>query len=74
MGATVGPLRYMALPSLIELKIAAGRLRDDGDIGELVRANPDQVETWRQHLSTVHPDYVQRFDDLVKRAREQQDQ
>lgn len=74
MGATVGPLRYINSPSLIELKIAAGRMRDESDIVELVRANPDQVDAWRQHLATVHPDYVERFNELVERAREQSDQ
>ncbi len=73
MGAQDTILRYMRLPSLIELKIAAGRLRDDGDVGELIRANPDQIETIRQHLAAVHPDYLLTFDEFVKRAQQQQD-
>lgn len=73
MGAEVGTLRYVTLASLIELKIAAGRARDESDVVELIRANPDQVETVRRHLGTVHPDYVQTFDRFVERAREQAD-
>jgi len=74
MGAKGWTLRYIDLRSLIELKLAAGRLRDEGDVGELVRANPDQVEAIRQHLATVHPGYVAAFDQLVHRAQEQRDQ
>lgn len=74
MGASGPVLHYMALPSLIELKLAAGRLRDESDIGELIRANPDQVETIRRHLTGVHPDYVNAFDQLTERAREQHDE
>lgn len=73
MGAVPGGLRYIDLPSLIELKIAAGRLRDQSDVGELVRANPEHVEAIRQHLATVHEEYVRTFDELVRRSREQQD-
>src|SRR5215475_2092811 len=71
MGATGSALRYMSLPSLIELKLAAGRARDESDVVELVRANADQVEALRQHLAGVHPEYVLAFDRLVERAREQ---
>jgi hypothetical protein len=71
MGATGSALRYMSLPSLIELKLAAGRARDESDVVELVRANADQVDTIRQHLAGVHTDYVREYDRLVERAREQ---
>ncbi len=71
MGAAGSLLRYMSLPSLIELKLAAGRARDESDVVELVRANPDQVEAIRQHLAGVHSGYVAAFDGLVVRAREQ---
>lgn len=73
MGAAGDTLRYIALPSLIELKLAAGRARDESDIVELMRANPDRSDTIRQHLAGVHPNYVQAFDVLVQRAREQGD-
>jgi hypothetical protein len=74
MGASGSVLRYVTLNSLIELKIAAGRARDESDVVELVRANADSVDAIRQHLATVHPDYVQAFDRLVQRAREQGDE
>jgi hypothetical protein len=73
MGAQAGELRYIHLPSLIELKLAAGRARDEADIVELLRANDLQLSMIRTHLTSVHPDYVQAFDQLARRAREQQD-
>ena len=73
MGAECRTLRYINLPSLIELKLAAGRARDESDVVELVRFNPEQVDAIRRHLSTVHADYVRAFDQLVERAREQGD-
>jgi hypothetical protein len=71
MGAAGPSLRYITLPSLIELKIAAGRARDEADVVELVRANPEDVEPIRRHLAQVHADYVQAFDRFVQRAQEQ---
>jgi hypothetical protein len=71
MGASGTELRYIDLPSLIELKIAAGRARDESDVVEFVRANGDRVEALRQHLAGVHRDYLAAFDRLVGRAREQ---
>jgi hypothetical protein len=73
IGATRGSLRYIEFPALCELKLAAGRARDEADMVELVRAQPDQVEGIHQHLATVHADYVAAFDRLVERAREQQE-
>lgn len=71
LGAAGPTLRYMSLPALIELKLAAGRARDEGDVVELVRANPEQVASIREHLVRVHTDYVAAFDRLAQRAREQ---
>jgi hypothetical protein len=73
MGAAGSSLQYICLPALIELKIAAGRIGDEHDIVELIRTNPDHIDTIRQHLATIHADYFQAFDRLVQRAREQQD-
>jgi hypothetical protein len=67
-------LQYITLPALIELKLAAGRVRDESDVTELIRSNFDRVDTIRQHLATIHSEYVTAFDRLVQRAREQQDQ
>src|ERR1700731_1711316 len=45
MGAAGPALRYITLPPLIELKIAAGRARDESDVVELVRTNEEQIES-----------------------------
>jgi len=71
IGAAGAALRYITLPALIELKLAAGRARDVSDVVELLRANADQVEPVRRHLNGVHASYVQTFDELLERAREQ---
>lgn len=74
MGASGSTLRYVSLPLLIELKIAAGRPRDDADVAELIRANPEQVDAVRRHLASVHADYAVAFDRLVQRAADQRDE
>lgn len=73
-GASGFMLRYITLPVLIELKLAAGRPRDEGDVAELIRANPESIDAVRRHLTSVHPDYAIAFDHLVSRAREQRDE
>jgi hypothetical protein len=74
LGAAGHLLRYITLPALVELKLGAARARDESDIIELIRANRDQVGTVRQHLASVHSDYVTAFDRLVQRAKEQQEE
>ena len=73
LGASGPSLVYAELPALVELKLAAGRLGDEHDVLELIRANPNQLDAVRQHLAGVQGDYVQGFDRLVQRAREQVD-
>ncbi len=73
MGAKAGFLRYLSLPFLIELKLAAGRLRDESDVIELLRANSDEVDNIRAHLAQVHADYVQALDRLLARAEDPRD-
>ena len=73
LGASDGTLRYIPLPALIELKLAAGRGRDEADVIELMRANMGDAGSVRQHLVSVHDAYVHRFDELVERGREQED-
>ncbi len=65
MGAERGSLHYISLPSLVELKLAAARLRDDADVLELARENGDRLTEIRAHLAAVHSSYVVRFDELV---------
>jgi hypothetical protein len=73
LGGQGTALVYVSLSALVELKIAAGRISDEHDVVELIRTNPDQVESIRQHLATIHADYVQTFDALVQRARVQEE-
>jgi hypothetical protein len=70
MGAVRGSLKYMSLPSLIELKLAAGRLRDEADVVELARENRDRVEELQRHLQAVHAQYAKRFDELLEQIDE----
>jgi hypothetical protein len=74
LGAAGSRLTYITLPALVELKLAAGRPREDSDVAELLRANPDQAPGIRNHLAAVHQDYVTRFEQLLQRAREQRDE
>lgn len=74
IGASGAELRYVDLPPLIELKLAAGRARDESDVVELIRVNQSELETIRQHLSRVHADYVKGFDNLIARAQDQVDE
>jgi hypothetical protein len=73
MGAEGSSLVYVDLPALVELKIAAGRISDEHDVVELIRANPDQVEAIRRHLATIHADYGPAFDALVQQAPAQEE-
>lgn len=73
LGARGNMLRYVDLDGLVELKLAAGRARDDADVVELIRANPERIDAVRRHLGQVHPHYVARFDELSRSAREQTD-
>jgi hypothetical protein len=65
MGAVRGVLRYISLPSLVELKLAAGRLRDEADVLELIRENPGRLDEVRRHLANVHPQYSARFEEIL---------
>ncbi len=69
LGARGTQLTYIDLPGLIELKLAAGRARDESDVVELLRANPDQVDAVRKHLTEVNKHYVTRFQELLVRAK-----
>ena len=73
LGAEGSTLKYISLDGLIELKLAAGRARDESDVVELVRANANQVASIREHLANVHPRYVAQFDILAAKAAEQTD-
>jgi hypothetical protein len=58
---------------VIDLKLAAGRARDESDVVELLRTIPDRADDIREHLAGVNDYYVLRFDELLARALEQTD-
>ncbi len=68
LGASGQKLRYLNLPRLVELKIAAGRLKDRADVVELLRNNIDQVDVVRKHLATVHVNYIDELEALLEEA------
>lgn len=44
-GSDAGPaLKFVTLPELISLKLSAGRLKDTGDVGELIKVNELQAD------------------------------
>jgi hypothetical protein len=62
LGATGTTLGYISLTGLIELKIAAGRSKDETDVIELIRTNIDQVTAIRNHLNNPTPQTERGFD------------
>ncbi len=66
MGGVRGMLKYITLPALIELKLAAGRLRDEADVMELARENRHRIDEIRNHLTGVHPRYAGRFESILE--------
>jgi hypothetical protein len=71
MGGQAGRLDYISLPALIELKLAAGRARDEADVVELIGSNSGQVDAILSHLERVHPHYAERFRALAAKARDE---
>jgi hypothetical protein len=71
MGAIRGTLKYMSLARLVELKLAAGRLRDEADVLELARENPANLNELRQHLKAVDQQYAKRFEELLAHLDDQ---
>ncbi len=63
-----GALTYIELQGLVELKLAAGRMKDKADVVELLRVNADQIVKLREHLVQVHADYVVIFEALLQEA------
>jgi hypothetical protein len=68
MGGEPARLHYIDLPTLVELKLAAGRTKDELDVMELLRAKPQCIEQIRQHLVGMHADYVKMLDILAAKA------
>jgi len=72
LGARAGKLQYISLPALVELKLAAGRVRDESDVVELLRANPSEVASIRKHVKGAHADYDAALALLIQRAQEEE--
>jgi hypothetical protein len=70
MGGIHGRLNYISLQCLVELKLAAGRLRDEADVVELLRENPDKIDQLRRHLALVHADYATRLEQLIEQTED----
>src|SRR5439155_12978525 len=59
VGETIDSIRVVNLATLVELKLAAGRFRDFGDVVELIRSN-DLDETFADRLHpSVRGDYIE---------------
>ncbi len=71
LGAAGSTLCYISLQALVELKLAAGRARDEADVVELIRTNDEEVDAIREHLASIHDDYVAAFDRLAQRAADE---
>ena len=68
-------LDYASLPGWIELKVSSGRQKDDAHIVEAMKkANPQAVQSVREHLTQVHPTYLALFDRLLAKAEEEKAQ
>jgi hypothetical protein len=80
LGVRSGTLGFPTLPRLLELKLLAGRLkdqadvvgqheeRDQADVVELLKCNWSERTRIRDHLARVAPRLVAEFDRLVAQA------
>jgi hypothetical protein len=69
----VSPMPVPSLEELVLLKAKSGRLKDDGDLGELLKRHPRRIEslhqTVRNRLETSEA--RRHFDGVVARAKEE---
>jgi hypothetical protein len=65
VGETIGNIRFVVLPTLIELKLAAGRPKDVADVVDLIRAN-DLDESF---LDRLHPSVREDFIEYLEARR-----
>ncbi|HSV14363.1 MAG TPA: hypothetical protein VLI90_08895, partial [Tepidisphaeraceae bacterium] len=64
VGQTVGDLRVVDLPTLVQLKLAAGRYQDFADVVNLIRANALD-ESFQQRLApSVHADFIECLEEM----------
>ena len=71
-------LDYANLEGWMELKISSGRRKDFTHVVEVLKkCDEDAIEKVRQHLATIHPNYLSTFHQLATEAiqeRHQEDQ
>lgn len=63
-----GSLAFIPLAGLIELKLGAGRAKDIADLVELIKQHRSECQEITRHLSTIHPTYAMRFQELITEA------
>lgn len=68
LGVRSGTLGFPTLPRLIELKLLAGRLKDQADVVELLKCNWSERNRIRDQLARAAPQLVADFDRLVAQA------
>jgi len=63
------------LPGWMELKISSGRQKDRAHVVEVMKKTDENALTMaRDHLASVHQNYVQIFDQLYDDAKAEIDQ
>lgn len=68
-------LEYASLPGWIELKLSSGRQKDKAHVVEAMKkANPETVQSVREHLMRVHLSYLALFEQLLAEAAEEKAQ
>lgn len=69
----VDPLPVPVLEELLALKAMSGRLKDDGDIGELLKLRPKRLDALHKAArARLRTEAARRhLDDVVARAREE---
>lgn len=69
--AVAGSLTFIPLNGLMELKLGAGRAKDNADLVELIKVHPAELNSILEHLATIHPSYPTRFSELIRQAEEE---
>ena len=66
---------YAGLAGWMETKLGSYRVQDRADVVQVVKATtPANVKKIRKHLEKTHAIYLQRFDELLGAAKEEQEQ
>jgi hypothetical protein len=66
---------FASLAEWVETKLGSFRVQDQADVVQVIKAiTPVKVKRIRKHLEYVHAVYLQRFDDLLAAAKDEEDQ